>query len=721
MISALLALSLSQVAPAANPALAAVYRPQRLAVILQDLSQKTGTALTADARLAELVMAIHAPGVNATDLLKQIADATLSEWIKQEDGLRLRIVRSKETAAARKYEARRVAAMRKDLAESAKEIKPFDPAVASQAQAELFQMYETENGYDQKRAEELGKILSSMSPNGQLKVDFLPLLDQGQLVRLRQGDRIVFSTHPTRMQFGLNRAALGLLERFASNNEKLNEATGGGYVDEIPIDAPTVAPGSEPAEAPEGNVPPPIKFGPMERVLAVATVSGSETSERINIQISGFDPKGLLKTVTTISVPLEKEFEAFFEPGEETGKPPVQSKVEWTERDAAFRERLAMFTGDEALFTTSADEKLRKFMIDPVVYEPIDSMLGTALMTMLKDTSKPTIWIIPDQLAAQTLMQSGIPDLAYPESIRRVFVPERLNFEEIEEGGWKVHRPIAWSGENLWTDRMAFRTGMQVLDRASVTPSLADRIVMNEMMRFEEGLSLPTLYGFLMSPGVLMNSMGFEDSGGTFMKVVESVRGSISAQIGEQGLVVPYGKLSQPARVAIEELLYQKGISNRVQRMGRMEAEGGETSISPYFLEPTVSFPAGVPNDTLVRIQRTSESAYHVQMRGWSLTMSLDELASMMAYGEENSQVLGLLPVQRDTYSVTITFAPEYERSGIVRDIRAVSGAKAMKLEELPADVKKKLDDLISAAKKQVEEEMHNHRRHAGSGDGDGL
>lgn len=222
----LLALVLSQ--SAGNlPTKAVTYhtRAKLLPKVLEEIAEKSGERLKCGMTLANEVVIMEVKDAPLSDLMPQLAEAVCGKWTKSQDEWIL----SLDANQARQEERAEIAA-RKPLFEKA--LKPYleglEKPFGGKDADELIKGLKTTQLEDDGgfRTIEFKTMIENgaRSPGGRAIGRALRSIDLALLAAMKEGDRLVFSTHPTLSQLPFGKAANSLIAQVVKEQEVWSSA-----------------------------------------------------------------------------------------------------------------------------------------------------------------------------------------------------------------------------------------------------------------------------------------------------------------------------------------------------------------------------------------------------------------------------------------------------------------------------------------------------------------
>jgi len=188
-----------------------VEKGARVPVVIQEISEKTGVALQSGAGLQNRVLCLSVHNASLETTLGQIAYVLDAEWTGMGKNRRLIPSRSIERQSEIKLDNETTKAIAKDLAELRKDNDVDRPYDLKKMQEVLKNFGDAKEG--RPSAAKTGDYATG-DPNSRLLVRLLGLISQSALVKMRDGDRTVYSNFPNQMQLALPEGADDILAEY---------------------------------------------------------------------------------------------------------------------------------------------------------------------------------------------------------------------------------------------------------------------------------------------------------------------------------------------------------------------------------------------------------------------------------------------------------------------------------------------------------------------------
>jgi len=188
-----------------------VEKGARVPVVIQEISAKTGVALQTGAGLQNRVLCLSVHNASLEKTLNQIAYVLDGEWTGAGKTRRLIPSRSIERQAEIRAENEMSKALTKELADLRTENDIDHPYNLAKMQDVLKNFGDPKSG--RPSAAKTGDYATG-DPNTRLLVRLLGLISQQTLVKMRDGDRTVYSNYPNQMQLALPEGADDILTEY---------------------------------------------------------------------------------------------------------------------------------------------------------------------------------------------------------------------------------------------------------------------------------------------------------------------------------------------------------------------------------------------------------------------------------------------------------------------------------------------------------------------------
>lgn len=566
---------------------------KRADTVLEELSELTHVTLTATRDTADEVLVVKVKDVTLNSLMKQLATACSAAWEKTTSGYKLtRPVEISRREAAEEAEIY-AKAIRKAVATAAKrlaEAKPFDDA-GSKAYAErcrLFAERLNDEGYTGPTMQEKSK-LDSVSPAGRLIDRLSACLDVDALASMRIGERIVFSTSPTRMQIGFDAPAQAAWRQFLAD----------WHVFEPLADERTAAADSsryppndflhEVSAARRANLTP---------AKVLFAVSWGDMRQTIKLVLQVVDAQCAVLCRADGSLPVDDVFESLeksditMQPGNELF--PTSEGVfshlaqEWS----AVVSKLGKSNG--ILQVLSIPDDLKSWSRSPETSDPLSLHPSELLLALADADGKNLVADVPDAAALVAVMASfGIRPK--PEEVRSMLAKAgQLTFAA--DGGFMVVKPAIPARSRIErVDRASLGMALRTMD-SNGTLSLDERaaFVTKNTTPAMQTYAVMAFTMLCSDPMELVQLMPNE-------KVLRlyGLLGASQRQTLASGEAIPLGKLSDDQKAAVARMLYgidmQGGVRSPLEEIGAPRRPRIPSQFDTLRTEPTEAFPDGLP------------------------------------------------------------------------------------------------------------------------------
>lgn len=653
-----------------NPKVTFTCRAETVNRALDDLGKIANVHLEAIPALEREVVVIAAKDVPLQDLLARIATATSGEWKPIDGGYRLLANAQQRAAEDRQALAERVAAIqamiKHGLAVTPK--KPGNP---------------TGTGGGAEDADDAGDAADfsegMFGGGGRTMYQILALCDPKALAQVGPGQRLVFSTHPTKMQLAFTGSISNQVNAIVAEHNKNAKAPGTTAEQEDQI-----------AQMPEfvrnmvNNMSKPI--GAVSKALLVVTntqmvVFGGGTAE-----LKLYDNQGKVAFTTSAQLNspdprIQKAMEeAMAKANPASGSkaapasPTTTTPVPLSEDSKQFLQ--ALQANGTPQMSLKFPPELKAKLYRPDQYDPLAFIVTDEIFALANKLRKPMVACVPDAaLSGLDYMGAEAPIVENFERTLALKMPMAI----AEDPQWLVIRPGKPTVSR--SDRQD-RPALTRLLQASLqkgAPSLDDvaDYAMTSPSPMESGIG--QIYVFMLAPGAAMQGIGD-------MVSWEALRfygsfDSAGRQALRNGGRIPFSGLNAYARTQVEQMVYGANASLELAGANPSDADmipsylrammpgqGGD-----YQQEPTESLPNGLPSDGFVAIAASKEPvACMIGEDGNTASgplgvMDADMLATMRMFQQpEFSMMSSMLPPmnklrvgERDVINLTFQLTPK--------------------------------------------------------------
>jgi hypothetical protein len=684
--------------------------------VIAELSALSKVPMEAAPLTANEVLVIHVKDVPLTTVMKKIAEVTSGDWEKDGELWRLIPSNGRRSLQASAEHYMRVNAIQKGLDRLMK------PPAKSKTPVE-------DDGIPMAAADM--PLMGGRSGAGAKAI--ITILSQGRitantLAGIPEGGRMVFSSHPTRMQtainFNLGPLVLNLVEQHNKNVEAMREAE---------ANRPPKTKEEEQMEAWAKSFgfdrKPELIKGNASKLLLVA--SRTPMMEGINLQLKLFDDQGYVATTGNQMIMVgEGMFGGFTEMMPGATKPaPAPAGDKPIKFSARTQSMIDFFkTMSNPMMVSKADsmnKELREVLLRPDLHEPLSFIHGEAVLAVAKEKNLQLVASLPDEMMSFFGMMvegvmggSGYTINAY---LKRLENGEQTKAEN--KDGWLTIVPTK-PAENrrIRADRVALANFINMAQEKGV-PSLDDYAAY--ALKSEPPMESPgsMMYLMLFAPNTIQQGFG----GMTNWDMLRFY-GSLSIaqkQNLQTGGQISFGTLNQQQANLVRKMVF--GANARLQVL---DGKAEKTSDNPFldmaraFMpgdsrglqdEPTEVMPNGLPGNGYVVMNLdkgyfttvpSDQAAAPSSMFG---ALGADEMA-MLKYFREDPQFSafsGFMPAMdkfkvgdRETLNFQFFVASNTVVKETLKNDRMSKDAKVVAYAQLPAELRERIEKRVEAFKK---------------------
>jgi len=709
------------------------------------------------------ILIISVKDMPMSDLMAKIATATSGEWKLEGKTYRLiasQLVRRQEEraeAAARLEEvnraiAQRVAGEQKQQDEMDKAAKKAAASAKTQAKAggkadakaagkgDVKTDVKT-GGDDELDPAQAAEMQAQMRGNMDETAMFTALIrgiDPAAFAQMESGQRIVFSTEPTRMQRGLGGNATAIINDFIQKHnatvkempvETSDEDFAGMSKDQIEemrtmmrrqngkigqiSKALLVASKTDFMFGMGGGSQLELRLYDAKGQIAFSSQNGFQDESDLYSRMASEAVKGVDSEGNPVAKPAI--------PAKTTTKPPAaKTPVEYSEDSKALMKASTSMSGSNIRMTISDD--LRRKLYLPNVYDPLSFATTDEILSVAKAEHKPVVADVPDTWYSGGMM-SGRPDSAMTtvEQIKKQ-IEKKENVQTVPDADCIVLKPAhPERARNDRLDRLALTALLQATDEKGV-PSLADysAFALRTAQPRMGDLTQSYLFMFIPNPLTEAFNMGSNWSMLRFWGLLNSEQRSVLLSSGK----IPISGMTTAQRAQIEQLTYGANAKLALDDPNKKTDEfadvfsfgmdmamgGGGTD---YRSEATEVAPAGLPADGYIEAKATKEffaspvstpGTMNVGITGILSPVELALFGMMKSApnrnGSDNIPSFGKLRIgERVAMKFTIHLAPQVVIRQSLNDHRMPKDAQVVAENSLPADFQKQVDERMAALK----------------------
>ncbi len=711
-------------------------RASRASQVLKELGKLAKVDLQASPQNQNDVLVISVKDLPLKDVMTRIALATSGDWKQEGSTYRLvasTIIRKQED---REESAKRTAKVRKAInSRLTEEKKALDEAAKAELATKKGNKADTtakKKTADEIAADAIEAFGQRGTPEESAITALLADIDPSVLAQIDEGDRIVFSTDPTRMQRSLGGGATeiinNLIQRHDSNvgdkKPDLNDALGGMTEQQADMVRQMMR---------RQNTG---KIGAVAKALLIASNASSGSflnSDTLGIELRLYDAKGKVVFTSTSNLQFDDDnvmqkvmaaaaTAAAARLGTPTNKPEVDNSkktpIEYSADSKALQESVkGMMVGK---WTVQLKRELRQKLFLPNLYDPLSFGETDQVLSYAKYVGKPLVANIPDS-ASEGIQPFGDGNSTTVESFAED-LKKAVKMQIVQDEAFTVLKPafpVRARAERL--DRLALAALLQATQEKGI-PTLDDLANYAAVSPNPMAGGVGSLYLFLFVPGGM--PMGFDGmQSWDMLKFYSQLTPDARASLLNGGKI-PLGALSGLQRTAVERMIYGAGAQLSIEDPQKKPSEdvpawmsmmGGGSSAEDYRGEPTEVVPNGLPGTGYLEMKGTSEPFAAPMPTGDTSTMAMlgvlgpDELAlfKMLRTSPGAEQLSGMFPKfpqlrvgERSVMKFSFHLAPLVSIQQTLKDNRLGKDAALYSEDGLPADLQKRVAARTEALKK---------------------
>ncbi|AIE87893.1 hypothetical protein [Fimbriimonas ginsengisoli] len=558
-------------------------RAARVETILAGLSQASGVKLSASAQTADEILIVSAKDVSLSDLMARIATATSGEWHQTADGYRLAQSVGARTREENESLNARVTAIRKGIAKHLQPPKKSD-----------------------KSEDPEGPPMEMFGGNDASLYQIVAKADLNAIAALRTGERVVFSTNPTRTQRPFAGNVISLINAYvAEHNKQVSQQP-------APEQSPEMDKMPDFVKKMMDRMTKPV--GQVSKALFVVSRMGLGTFGMMQAELRLYDAQG--KVALTTPTMLESTDTSISEMMQQIGatKPdPKKPKttatpIDMTEDTKAFQAAFKS-SGMSGMQGLKIPATILDKLYRPDQYDPLSFLATDEVLSLAKKTGKPVVAVLPDDIVS--LLSSVMPNQnPTVEQFEKSLESER-EAKVVEDPAWLVIKPShPAEARDARIDRKALA---RLLDAARTkgVASLDDvaQYALKAPSPMEGGLG--SLYVLLLVPGAFSQSL----SGFTNWEMLRfyGTLEPVAKQTLLNGGRIPFSGLTAYQHEQVRRMAYGAMPSLEIEEAGKKN--DGFPSFMRAFIggsgdyreEPTELLPNGLPGDGYVEMKGSIE------------------------------------------------------------------------------------------------------------------
>lgn len=682
-------------------------RAARLEQILPGLAKAANVPLEATAVMQGEVLVISVKDVPLKDLLDKIAAVTSAEW-KPIEGGGFRLVQSNSLRGTEERQAlaARVAALQKSVKDHLK--KPEAPAPA---------------GKDGKNTVSVSvstgsATASSMGPDNDAIYRIISRTDLAGIAALGSGERIVYSTQPTRMQRAFTGNVTDEINALVKQHNS-EMAKNGGDVDAQLAQMPDfVKKMAERMTKPIGVV--------SKALLVVSRMSfASFGMVSTELRLYGPDGKVAYSMPGMLDLPgeglgsLMENMDGLIPGAKTTPQPATTTPVETSpDTDAMLKAFQGVSVQPNKGLPLSPD--LRAKIFHPDKFDPLSFLVTDQVLSMAKKLNKPVVAELPDD--AVSMLTMVMPGKKPTVEDFEKNVERKASLQLVPDSQWLIIKPAkpAEARANR-LDRDALAALMKVTEEKGL-PSLDDIAAYSLKAPSPMEGGLGQMYALLFVPGIMSNGMMGITNWET-MRFYGSLDPSARNTLFSGGQI-PFAGFTSYQQQQVSKMIYGAMPALEVDDPNKKDdGMGAMGNIMKAFMggggdyqeEPTELLPNGLPGNGFVKVAVSKEPfASPVVPDGSTLpgtmaVMDAEMLATfkMLKENQEYAAFSAMIPSpdkvrvgEKTSLAFTFQVAPKVAAHQTLNDNRLPSNAAVISMSELPDSFQKLIAFKMEAVKK---------------------
>lgn len=677
---------------------------------VDEIAKTTELKLRVTPLLAREVIFVSVTDVTTQELLDRVAQAASGTWVTESDGYRTLT----QTPAQRQAEERaeideRTRFFQKSIAELNEENKD-DPNAP----------LETRERRAMRRAFGFG---ASEAGNNAMK-RLMTLLNPVVLAGIREGERVVFSTNPTRMQVSLGANALPIVRQLiAEQNEIARQAEERKLGTNVePERDPAMAQWTQRMEEMTGANFREKAIGEPAKALVIASAGGGPMfgmrfggAQMLSCELQLFDADGKIIYRVTGTLGMDDMMAGFIalnQPAAEEEKgEPIEFSPVTKELNA-----IAMWANpmqSEIKLSKEAMEKLSR----PDAHDPLSFRHSEALMAVAKAKGYDIVALLPDSIAglADNLRTQPVTVGGFLAGLRR---HRELKFEE--KDGWLMISPARpGKARRERVDRAALAQFIAQA-RAKLLPSIEDLAAYAAVN--DEPMSTPIVLSWFtaFAPNAMSNGMRGPipwDGLRLWGRLSEPLRRQLV-----QGAQLSLASLPQGAAEVTRRMVFGANARIKVdakQKRGEPQSwfdmweQWMPQTPRDFRTEPTELLPNGLPPSGALRVEVKSEPLALMGEQGAGIrsfgALGPDEMAMFRYFQEDTrfAEMGAMMPRidkvrlgNRQVITVILQLTSDASVSFELTDDRVDRNAAPIPVDQLPGEFKAQVDRRLEMFKK---------------------
>lgn len=716
LLAMVLGLSTFGTSQSASPKITYTTVAVPVGVALSEISKQAGMRLTVSPQVASEIVVVSFKGVSLDDVKTQIAKVCSAKWEISDGGEMLvpDLVQRRQEEQKEKAElTAQIAKELKNMVESLNPPKKDPKAKVDPEEAEMERMMMFRSGGAANKA--VIKLAAAIGATNFASMD-------GRV-------RVVYSTHPTRMQrqmLGGYNAILGQLVTEYNSELVQKQKDKANHPVEETAESKRMQEMMKMFGEFDEDDDTPVEGTPSKAILVC---SRQQLMGGISLQLKVFNEKGkvvirgshMIATGGGMFDTADLEDFEFGPDGLPKQKP--QTKAEAGEKPIVFSDSTKEL-GEMSNFMTMGtntkkmSEELRMKLLNPDQYDPLSFTHSEALLALAAQKGKPLVACLPDTMESYIGMfmpkKEGLTPSAYVQSISSAaFVST--------DGPFVYVKPVeSAKSRRERIDRVALGLFLRAVDsRGSV--SLDDLATYAQKSNSPMEDSLAMTYFMVFAPNAIQSGMGGQVSWDMlrFYGGLSTLQKKNMAEGGRLG----FNQLNPTQTAALRQMAFGPETALIVDNPNAKKPDFELPSFmrgamfgamgNDYRSEPTELMPNGLPNDGYVELKLTQDNIAkptgNVPAMFGNATLGADELAMLKMFKDMPGmeQMSAMMPSidevrlgERSVYDFKFIFGQGVTMDKSLNDDRMSSKSPVVKMANLPGEFSKKIEDRLAAFKK---------------------
>ncbi|MCW5940276.1 MAG: hypothetical protein KF884_11270 [Fimbriimonadaceae bacterium] len=649
--------------------------------VVRALGEATGEKWAAEGPLRDEFLFVSVADKPIEAVRQKIAEVLVGQWVKTEDGWRLEPDRFKRAA----LETARREVARKNVDEFVSKTKKTEPLTSQRAEAIVRDALKQLERADEERAWNKLEEIDSHDPSASLAAGLLSLV-AADCLNLPEYSRVVYSSHPTRLQRPLptgssawidrylkeSRALAGVLEKLQVP-ERLESMEFGKYSELLTAEMPHHKPGS----------------------VVQATVTRDSDTLSIDVELGGYwigyEGISLVDESWSQTQKNLAGLETPFKPGPGTAEAAKASAaIRDAGRPAEEQEAAARFTLNRL---KKLDERDLHADFTTEALTQISEALKLDTVVRLSDT-----WL---QLGS-ILARSRVPTLSRVFTVFSQRAPLKVS------DGWLMSEP------EIGTDWPPLeRRGLQAFARRVESQGLGFDALADLAAYCDTDINFFVNWHWVVEcmPGGPTRFSGQEDFPALRLYGALDENSRKLAKSG--GAEIVYGTAPPRLKAAFDRLLWyvHPVVDHKdAERQGEAMEEDSDGAGVSLVTEPTTLLPNGIPPNTPITLKLSDEKRWSVMVKGQARTIvtsgSLEGMALLLASQSVNhpdsfaQARIGNLASQVLTVEARFTEELFWGSKAVLKPW--VTHENTLPAEKMPADFKAAFDAASSQVRKEA-------------------